>query len=392
MASIDLLSPEILHHIFLLGAQSSNNPRFILGISHVYSLWRGLAVSSSDLWAYVIFKAHFDLEPRPWAEERRRALLEASSWDKSRPRDPRFEHYLKLSKTRPLDVKVILSMPQAEARKEETVAKYDIAYGDQIYKISNALQACDRRHLARIDTLTVSSDSYVGFSTFFGELERRLDLQECRCFKRLEIEWTGLMADAAKFFWPLQTLHAISFLDKRPPHDLFPNLRCLSLRGVSANWENFEPRNLEELSISNLHEDYRPSITDLKSILGASQETLRRMTLLTVGRRQDGTSTEWGSLLTLPNVHTLELGYEDPQELFALVCSILLPGLRNLTVRNTKGKRDRISDPGDTAYFLRTSQLFESLVAIWGLSRIESVKLVDVQCMEDDVGYKHRLG
>ncbi|TFK65393.1 hypothetical protein BDN72DRAFT_203127 [Pluteus cervinus] len=374
MATIEVLSQEVLHNIFHLGTQDDSG--FALKISHVCSLWRGIAHSSSDLWAYVAVKNNIDNRFSDTATFR-------PNTSPSRKPQPlrKFARYLKLSKARPLHVDVTLSMPPIDARNDETNIITDTTYSLRIQSIACLLVP----HFDRICTLKVSCDSYSSVYTFFEALDSET-AQMCHQLRDCDIEWTGPLCAVENFPRTLSRNHEISMLDKSGELDTFPNLRRLRLCGVSVDWSNFSPSHLKELSISNIHEDFRPPFQILRSILIANQDTLQTLSLLGVGRPTDA------EILTfdLPNVHTLEIGYEEPEHLHAIVSSMSLPLLKNLTVRNMKGRRggmiEELSFPGITdPYFLRTNELFEKFTAKWDFSKLEHIKLVDIEFMDDNI-------
>ncbi|TFK59967.1 hypothetical protein BDN72DRAFT_847544 [Pluteus cervinus] len=424
------LSDDILLDIFEFGAQ--RDPGLALKLTHVCSHWRSICLASSFLWSNICVVNDFSTYPSVAATSRATWYgSPTKSQGVSYPEFHQLQYYLHHSRTRSLDVFVDTRMPHRVARNDEATEYGYEAYHHRTRMIAIFLS----RHSHRIRSLRFRSDTYNGASVFFESLQgaRTLpasepgspveDLMPQQAWSQLEdceFQWTGAVEAFPQISTELRNDFTLSLLEDTTPGFTFgsqlgnsatllsdsaspiiptaplllPKLRKLSIRGLSIDWDFFAPSDLEELHLSEMHDQIKPSFRHLKVILTASQTTLRTLSLVDVCvglDPYDSDEDDEPKELELSMLQTLVLGYVDPYNLYPLATSFKFPALENLTIKNVGGRRfqntvDGFLTPEEIRYFTTTRALFTAISINWPLRNLDFLTLVDVQFLYDNIG------
>lgn len=367
------LNWDCLAHIFALGVEFDDS--FSLRVARVCRFWRGLVVSSPDLWRRVtVFNDFYFLVSHNKPGENK---LQCTLCSKQHPCEfPRLDTYFKMSHGQPLDVHVDLSMPLHFARQdEENMCLH--TYHCRTATIAAYLSSESNR----IRSLHIRSTSYISLLLFLDMFNsvrgvapglppnsayRNQD--HVRVFmpalENCSIEWIGNKDDFEKiaepfrdrlvFFSPYtdqiapasQLLHpppsAVAISGSPPPSlNHFPKLKTLALHNVAPEWSNFLPRALTSLTITNPPTLFRPTARTLRRILHTNAPTLQHLALACVLR--DTSPDEPPAMAILdpamhqpvappevpfPALETLQLAYDAP----AAIAGSYLPLLQTLAV------------------------------------------------------------
>ncbi|TFK60961.1 hypothetical protein BDN72DRAFT_965442 [Pluteus cervinus] len=428
------LSDDILLEIFEFGAQ--RDPGLALKLTHVCGHWRSICLASSFLWSNIYVVNDFSTDPSVAATSRATWYGPYGSPTKSQgvsyPEFHRLQYYLHHSRTRSLDVFVDIRMPHRIARNDEATENGYAAYHHRTRMIAIFLS----RHSHRIRSLRFKSDTYNGASIFFESLygagalpasnpgspvEGSMPQQPWSRLEECEVQWTGGVEAFKKLPMVLRNEYALNLLEEpiiefTPGSQtdtayslgtfpdpapstipstpvLLPKLRKLSIRGLAIDWDFFAPSNLEELHLSEMHDQIKPSFRQLRVILTASQTTLTTLSLDDICVSLDPYDSDGdddSEELELPMLQTLVLGYVDPYDLYPLATSFKFPALEKLTIKNVGGRRfhhtvDGLLTSEEINYFTTTRALFTKISTNWPLRDLESITLVDVQFLSDNI-------
>ncbi|KAG6856797.1 hypothetical protein H0H87_000493 [Tephrocybe sp. NHM501043] len=358
---ISILPVELLLEIFqMVYADCSTAPASfhpLVSLSHVSKPWRDCLLNTPTFWGTIQIVAMLD---------KTTAMIENEI--------ERVNIFLERSKDCPLTIHITTySYVRHKAMEDKDFAQNVPAFLSQLEKLSAALH----RHADRFFSFFLLVDEYPCTASILSSLadvpmpwlekwtvknvfDEMCDLEEDYLEAEEEDSHMVLLRDTQELFGKLS----------KP---LYPNLRHVTLNSVPLHWSGFAPSNLIFLEITMLPGGWRPTVWALGYILGASANTLQKLILLTAISPDQSLVP---NIVSLPCLHFLVLGFENPLELVPLLNMIEVPDLQTLVIndhfRQTLHPADRATT---TPYVTETIELFRVLATRLPLSRISDVTL-----------------
>ncbi|KIK58236.1 hypothetical protein GYMLUDRAFT_700433 [Collybiopsis luxurians FD-317 M1] len=150
---------------------------------------------------------------------------------------------------------------------------------------------------------------------------------------------------------------------------MFPSLRFLSLSGSLQDWTRFTPSNLRAIDLKYIPLNCRPTYQELKALLLASQFSLESLTLW------GAMPIEMGQKITLPNLHSLSLGFSFPEAALCLPYVLDVPNLEQLEIYHILPQNHLDSAGSQSMDEILISYFYLAMIHRWPLNQLTHLAL-----------------
>lgn len=383
--AIQRLPSDILYYIFKLGLHNEKaGGKFPVVVSQVCTFWRMVAIQCPLLWTNIHISS-------TCASALMRSGGEVLPWASV---------FGARSASCPLDIKLDLRKPNTMLIETQEILLMHVHL-----VISSAVDFLASVR-DRVRSLDVETDfKEVPFLMSYKLVPRGMPLLESWNIKFGNNSFWGLTGHTFFHVYPDfdaagQRGRSAHDIEQRSITDLLPRLRNLRMSQVIANWSTWHIGGLTSLTIGHVHQTQRPTVVELRNMLGANSSSLESLELQGCLPVQQGL----GLLqpITLPKLSALRIGYFGQEEAICFLPHTDAPALKSLGLcdistaiyrhdrRTACCMTDATLFPSRSVYLeIDSSRLLHALYTtrLSLLAQLESLELIHVHVYDtpDDV-------
>ncbi|CAA7269703.1 unnamed protein product [Cyclocybe aegerita] len=298
LTPMDMLPNELLAHIFsTIMDESTENPLFVITLSHVSSRWRNVALGTGCLWARINITfplSDIDLE--------------------------RTKTYLTRSGTYPLDILVDVRDPDWDWNEDAHRATWQV-----MVPFVRLLVA----HIHQWRKFEMLSDTWVPIFTllFYTKTVTAAPLLETLSLSRCN----AYMAARGQIFHPSVLRDALPLLGGHASSTR--KLRRVTLVGVHTIWTDTVLRNLTHLEFKYHSSDVMPTAEAFGAILGGCPH-LTELSIVGWGPILHREVQYAEGVFQMPSLRTFTLGFVDAEYAMKLLLMFHTPALRKFVLED----------------------------------------------------------